>query len=179
MKKRRTTIIAFLLVAALALGIGYAALTTNLTITGGVTNAPHPINVVFQSGTLKEATATGENASATQAAIMANSSVVCTEGAQSATFNAANLVHQGDTVTATFVIQNRNLYGVKLDDPVITETDASGLFTATTAWDGYTAGDTLAANATATFTVTVTLDKNTAETLTGDFVVTITATSVE
>ena len=69
MKKRRTTIIAFLLVAALALGIGYAALTTNLTITGGVTNAPHPINVVFQSGTLKEATATGENASATQAAI--------------------------------------------------------------------------------------------------------------
>ena len=36
-----------------------------------------------------------------------------------------------------------------------------------------------AAGATATFQITVTMDKNTAETYTGDFVLTVTATSAE
>ena len=176
MKKRRTLIISLLLVAALALGIGYAALSTDLTVNGSVSNSPHPIDVTFVSGAIDN---TVGLASAREA-----SKVVCTEGAKSATFDVAGLVHQDDCVVATFVVRNNNKYSVTMNNPSISETDTHKFFTATTTWldaEGNATGTapTLAAGATATFRVTVTMDKNTAETYTGDFVLTVTATSAE
>ena len=176
MKKRRTLIISLLLIAALALGIGYAALSTDLTVSGSVSNAPHPIDVTFQEGSI--------SAGAGLASAEAASRVVCTNGAKSATFDVAGLVHQGDKVVATFTVVNNNKYAVTLNAPSVTETDANDFFTATTTWldaDGNATATTprLASGETATFQVTVTMDKNTAETYTGDFVVTVTATSAE
>ena len=100
MKKRRTLIISLLLIAALALGIGYAALSTDLTVSGSVSNAPHPIDVTFQEGSI--------SAGAGLASAEAASRVVCTNGAKSATFDVAGLVHQGDKVVATFTVVNNN-----------------------------------------------------------------------
>ena len=176
MKKRRTLIISLLLVAALALGIGYAALSTDLTVTGAVANSPHPIEVTFKTGSISA----GEGLASAEAA----SKVVCTNGAKSATFDVAGLVHAGDKVVATFTVVNNNKYAVTLNTPTITETDTNNFFTATTTWldDGGSAtatAPTLAAGATATFKVSVVMDKNTAETYTGDFVLTVTATSAE
>ena len=176
MKKRRTLVISLLLIAALALGIGYAALSTDLTVNGSVSNSPHPIDVTFKEGSI--------TAGAGLASAEAASKVVCTNGAKSATFDVAGLVHQGDKVVATFTVVNNNKYSVTLNTPTITETDAHQFFTATTTWldaegAATTTTPTLAAGATATFQITVTMDKNTAETYTGDFVLTVTATSAE
>ena len=47
MKKRRTIIISLLLVAALALGVGYAAVSGSLIIDGKVVASAQPFNVHF------------------------------------------------------------------------------------------------------------------------------------
>ena len=176
MKKRRTLIISLLLIAALALGIGYAALSTDLTVSGAVSNAPHPIDVTFQEGSI--------TAGAGLASAEAVSKVICTNGAKSATFDVAGLIHKDDKVVATFTVVNNNKYAVTLNTPTITETDANNFFTATTTWlddngDATATAPRLEAGETATFQITVTMDKNTAETYTGDFVLTVTATSAE
>ena len=176
MKKRRTLIIALLLIAALALGIGYATLSTDLTVNGSVSNSPHPIDVTYETGSISA----GEGLAAAEAA----SKVVCTKGAKSATFDVAGLVHAGDKVVATFTVKNNNKYDVALEAPKITtETDASNFFTPTVTWlddegNATSTTPTLKENETATFKVTVTMDINTANTYSGDFVVTVTANSV-
>lgn len=177
MKRRRTLIMALLLVTTLALGIGYAELSTDLTVNGSVSNTPHPINVTFTGGELSATEGTAEAKEA--------SSVVCTNGAQTATLNAAGLVHKDDFVVATFTVKNNNLYSVELSAPAVNETkDPSAFFTATTTWlDG--SGNEIATNPilaggeSATFKVTVKMDKNTAEVCSGDFIITVTATSNE
>ena len=175
MKKRRTLIISLLLVAALALGIGYAALSTDLLVNGSVSNTPHPIDVTFKSG--KILTQIGTPAAATHE----STNVVCTNGAKTATLNVANLVHAEDCVYAEFVVVNNNKYNVKLDDPVIRETDTNNFYTVTSEWVDENGNKidapTIAADATATFRVKITMDVNTGNTYTGDFVVTVTAHS--
>ena len=180
MKKRRILIISLLLVAALMLGIGYAALSTDLVVNGSVSNQPHPIDVTFKSG--KILTDMGTEAAAKHA----NTNVICTDGAKTATLNVANLVHKDDAVYAEFVIVNNNKYAVTLGEPVVAETTAAGVkdfFTATSEWvdasGAKIAAPEIAAGATATFRVKVTMDINTGESLSGDFTVTVKATSAE
>lgn len=178
MKRRRTLIISLLLIAALALGIGYAALSTDLTITGTVTNTPHPIEVVFESGAIV--------ADESLSSAVGTSSLLLTPGTKTATFDVDGLVHAGDKVVAKFVVVNNNRYAVKLDAPVITETDNNNLFTATAVWvdDQGTpiSGnviDRLDAGEKATFKLTIKMDKDTAENYTGTYALSVTATSIE
>lgn len=161
MKRRRTLIISLLLVAALALGIGYAALSVDLTVSGSVTNSPHPIDVVYKSGAITD----GNDAAKTA------SNIVCTEGAQSATFSAAGLVHADDTVTATFTVINRNQYKVTLAAPTVTSNSNSAYYAVSTQLPDNATSVEVPAGETATFTVTVKMLKNTAEIRNGDFLI--------
>jgi len=177
MKKRRTLIIALLLVAALALGVGYAVVSTELTVTGSISNSPETINVVYTTGSVM----LGEGTAAAEAA----SSVICNEGAQSATFAAAGLTKATEKVVASFTVVNKNNYDVKMKTPtILSETDASEMYTITTTWIDDSGDPTatlpiLEKDDTATFIVTVTLDKDTADVHTGDFVIKVVAESNE
>ena len=170
MKKRRTLIISLLLIAALALGIGYAALTTELNVTGSVTNQPHPINVVY-TGNASVISVDGDNDEAVSA-----SNVICTADAKSATFNVAKLAHDGDFVVAEFEIINKNEYNVQMEDPTVTYTGDS-FYVVETYWVDSTgteiAAPELSKNETAKFYVKVTMNITTANSLSGDFTVSI------
>lgn len=177
MKKRRTLIISLLLVAALALGIGYAALSTELTVTGSVTNQPHPINVVYTGENTGLIAVDGDNDDA-----YAASNVICTADAKSATFNVAKLSHNGDFVVAKFEVINKNEYKVQMETPTVSYTGDS-FYAVTTYWVDGTGAETtapkLGKNETATFYVKVMMNKTTAESLSGDFTVSIKGTSAE
>ena len=172
MKKRRNLIIALLLVATLALTIGYA-LTTELTITGSVTNAPVPVNVVY-TNTCDMYAVDGDHDIAFQ-----SSNVICTAGAKSATMSVAGLEKKDDFVVAKFEVENKNTYSVQMEDPTATNTAGNKTFyTVTCEWvddtDTKIAAPNLAPGQKATFTVKVTLNEIlTAEKLTGDFMVSI------
>jgi hypothetical protein len=72
MKKNRTLVIGLLLVAALALGIGYASTTRDLYVQGTAKTTPQDIDVVFATGTaIQNATSTRPDADARISAIKA------------------------------------------------------------------------------------------------------------
>ena len=174
MKRRRTLIISLLLIAALALGIGYAALSTELTVTGSVTNQPHPINVVY-TGNADVITVDGDHAEARGA-----SNVICTADAKSATFNVAKLAHNGDFVVAEFEVINKNEYKVQMEAPTVTYT-GDDFYETTSYWvdasGNQIAAPELSKNQTAKFYVKVMMDITTANTMSGDFTVSIKGTS--
>ena len=170
MKRKRTLIIALLLVAALALGIGYAATTGNVKISGEVYNKPHDLDLVFVSGA--KTAVDGDNDVA-----FAASEVICNNGDKSAIFNVKDIAHDGDFVVATFTVKNNNKYSVTVSDPVV-EYTGTDFFTVTTAWQLADGQDlTLVADEELTFTVKCEMDVTTANVLDGDFVVTVNAQS--
>lgn len=175
MKKRRTLIISLLLIAALALGIGYAALSRELIISSTANLAPDDsdFDIVFT-----EAKVASTNVADTDPSNVATASVTGT--GTTANYTIAGLSEVGDNVVLTFTIQNKttdvtasltkisttpgSLYvGEGTTTPVddITEyfdktvvvTDATGT--------EYAEGEdfTLAPNETATVTITVELNK--------------------
>ncbi len=111
MKKRRTLIISLLLVAALCLGIGYAALATRtLTLTGNASfnsSATH-LNVNFIDRLDPELPEGNTDAQATASV-----------AGQTASFNLNGLV-KGEKATFTYIIQNQHSADVsaKLTDCV-------------------------------------------------------------
>ena len=118
MKKRRTMIIALLLVAALALGIGYAGMTGNAIINGNVKNKPHELVLVFsnENGTdpdvkISDSQIDGKDRGVTSSTLVVN------DGATFATFNVDDLAHPGDYVTAAVKVKNTNKYDVELLSP--------------------------------------------------------------
>lgn len=163
MKKRRNLIIAFLLIAALALGIGYAAVTDSLSIGGNATVKPHQDNldVIFDS--IKDQ-------NKCTAAIQTDKTV--------ATFTTTQLTDGGDTATATFVVINNSAeYSATIDKPDIVITTGNLYFDVQTNWGE--ASRTLAPNETTEFTVTVTLKKAVTEERTCEFTITNNVTAVE
>ena len=165
MKRKSTLIITLLLIATLALGVGYAALSRDLVIEGVAKNSPTPLNVVFTDISVKDAK--------TDAIKNATAENLGTPGDFTIGFTATNLSKVNDYVTVTFEITNKNEYAVTLGTPTVSATNA---FDVTTEWDGVTE---LAANAKTKLNVTVKLTKATAESLTEQFDVTINATSAE
>ncbi|MBR2952665.1 MAG: hypothetical protein IKC43_06815 [Clostridia bacterium] len=132
MKKRRTLIISLLLVAALALGVGYAYTTGNVSISGEVYNKPHDLNLTFvaEGSAITKQWVEGQDATTA-------SSIVVVDGAETASFVAREIKHDGDYIEAVFVIQNQNHYDVKLNDIEVNYTFPSGhddFFTVTHEW---------------------------------------------
>ena len=188
MKRRRTLIISLLLVAALALGIGYAATSGDVTVNGKAKNHPHELRLVFENNDAEDAKiidsrvgTIGDSGSAS-----VSNTLEVTDGADVATFNISDLAHQGDYIKAVLTVKNTNQYDVILDEnPSVsyTWTKGSNFFTVTTQWED-TTGDTLTEadrtleyNQTKRIFVTITMTaESTAADLEGDFVLSIPAT---
>ena len=155
MKKRRTTIIALLLVAALALGIGYAAYTVNMKIGGFATvGAPAPL-VVFESvsGNVTKGTITSSND-------FGSGSV----GGQTIDLNLEDFKNAQDSVTVTYTVRNGHDFPVKFSDLDYTLTNVDTNYASHFSIDigdvdGLDGDRVLAAGEAATFDLTITLVK--------------------
>lgn len=143
MKKRRTLIIALLLVAALALGIGYAALSNvTLNINGSAIVTPDQNNF----GVRFDGTPVTNGATA---AVLADKT--------KASMDVTGLTDKGQTATATFTILNDDTvsqYAASIQDVAIAEYDET-YFTISTDF----VNTVLQPGESMTVTVTVTLIK--------------------
>ena len=153
MKKRRTLIISLLLVAALALGIGYAALSSTLQINGVIENDPANVNVVFTNSTM---TATSPTDSRVQSIIDASDAGVT--GTAVLSIQAGGLKEKGDSVTFDLEITNKGNLTVELEELVPTEPFDCDFYSLEIV-DGWATGDTLAPGDTDTVKVVVTVIK--------------------
>ena len=153
MKKRRTAIIAFLCLACLAIGIGYAAISITLEIAGSAN--------VNTSSSQDDLDAHIEFTSATANSAQDSASIVSTN-TNRATFTVNSIDMKDETATFTFVISSTYDKDVTLT-PNVTLANTEEIFEVTTEWlddknviaatDGVTPG-------TATITVTVRLKDN-------------------
>lgn len=108
MKKRRTLIISLLLIASMALGLGYAAVTRELSIKGGaelaITEDKFAVEFINTESDKPVATFS-EDSAGTLTSWEANGNV--------AKFGLAGMEHEGESVTILYKIQNKtgDLYG--------------------------------------------------------------------
>ena len=166
MKNRRTVVVAFLLCAVMLLGVGYAALSDTLDITGSAD--------VNQSAA-EEAFNTDVYFSAAVANETGNTASVNADNNDKASFTAATLKGKGDKVTFTFTIKNDG----DVDATVTPKLNATlgntnpEYFTVTSDWNGQS--KTLEAGKELTYTVTVELIKTPTETIAGSFLIELTA----
>lgn len=189
MKKRRTIIISLLLVAALALGIGYAATSGDVSVNGKVKNHPHELKLVFEKNDVDDAKIIESRVGTVEGSGSESVShtLDVTDGADFATFNISDLAHKDDYIKAVLTVKNTNQYDVVLTEtptPTYSWTKGSNFFVVSTEWvdddpsDGLTEEDlTLEYNQTKRIYVTITMTAEaTAADLEGDFVLSIPAT---
>lgn len=195
MKNRKTVVVAFLLVAVLLLGVGYAALTDALNINGraNVTTgkAEEALNedVYFSAAV---AVADDPNSPTKGTSGVANTASIL-QDKDRASFTVNSLALGGETANFAFTVKNESNHEVTLSYPTITITDLigdgvddaasdSGVFTVTMEWaDAETDGTAiLAAGGEKVLNVTVTLYQagtNPEYPVTGVFDINFTATA--
>ena len=170
MKNRRNVVVAFLVVAVMLLGIGYAALSDTLDITGSADVNQSAAEEAFNEDIYFSAAVANETG---------NTASVNADNNDKASFTAATLKGKGDKVTFTFTITNDG----DLDATVTPKLNATlgntntEYFSIESDWDG--GSKTLAAHSTITYTITVELLKTPTETISGSFLVELTAVSVD
>ena len=103
MKKRRTLVIALLLIAALAIGIGYATFSVEMTLSGGASMNATECAVVFEDATL--------NAGGAADVTLTKSGT----GTITLTTNLAGFKSVGDTATVTVIVSNPHDFDVQLN----------------------------------------------------------------
>ena len=154
MKKRRFLIVSLLLIAALTLGIGYAALSSTLQVNGSIENDPANVNVVFSSSTLTVTSPTPERETLIEAASDAG-----VAGTAVISIQAAGLKEVGDTITFNLTIENKGNLSVNVEELALEGTFDSEFYELTIdSWDdGVELGpaDSSTKNAEATVTVRV------------------------
>lgn len=165
MKNRRTIVVAFLLIAVMLLGVGYAAVTDTLDITGSAdVNSEGAFNDHIKF-TDAEANQDGNTAS------------INADNADKASFTVNTLKQKGDTATFTFTIENSGDLAVTIK-PKLNATTGNTLpafFEISSDWNGEERE--LLANEEITYTVTVKLLKTPSETISGSFLIELTATA--
>jgi hypothetical protein len=156
MRNKRTVIVAFLLVAALALGIGYATLQDELAVTGSartnVSSSEEALDadVYFTKAVISDTAAgTAEIKTPEGGTAKDKDDLVVIELLDTA------LKGAGDFVTISLEISNDSDLAVKVGKPTINVVNTE-YFDVTTNW---TADQTVAASGTADMVVTVTLKK--------------------
>ncbi|MBR5817474.1 MAG: hypothetical protein IKY62_02395 [Clostridia bacterium] len=166
MKNRRNVVVAFLLIAVMLLGVGYAALTDVLDITGSADVNQSAAEEAFNEDvyfTAAVANQTGNTAS------------VNADNKDKASFTANTLKGKDDVVTFTFTIVNEGDVAADVT-PTLNATAGNTkpeYFEITSDWDGAT--KTLAAGGSLTYTVTVKLLKTPTESVSGSFLIELTA----
>ena len=166
MKNRKTIVVAFMLCAVMLLGVGYAALSDTLDITGSADVNQSAAEEAFNEDIYFSAAVANETG---------NTASVNADNNDKASFTANTLKGEGDKATFTFTIKNNG----DLDATVTPTLNASlgntnpTYFNITSDWDG--AAKTLAAGAELTYTVTVELIATPTETIAGSFLIELTA----
>lgn len=174
MKKRRTLIISLLLVAALTLGIGYAALTDDLFVTGSAgINSEHAEDAFGQDIYFTKALISDNKGTAT-IGLDAHD-----EAADKVTIEVKDgaLAGAGDNVVCAMEITNAGDLdaNVKLNGIVVSNSE---FFKVTTSW-GSNDTQTLEAGGTLDVVVTITVVKTPTVNVNTTFDLTFTATAVE
>ena len=181
MKNRKTVVVAFLLVAAMLLGVGYAALQDTLTIDGVLGADISTANTQFDHDIYFEKHVISDPALATVG--------YADNMRDEATITAKAFQKEGDTVTITFTIINKSVEFDALVTPdvlveALTVTPANGehdpVFTATWKWaDGTNGAQTIANNdGTMDVSVTITLTETPTEAHEASFTLNFNAESV-
>lgn len=166
MKNRKLVIVAFLLVAVMLLGVGYAALSDTLDITGSADVNQSAAEEAFNEDVFFSAAVANE---------AGNTASINADNNDKASFTANTLKGKGDKVTFTFTIKNDG----DVDATVTPKLNATlgntnpEYFAISSDWDG--AAKTLAAHSEVTYTITVELIKTPTETISGSFLVELTA----
>ena len=185
MKNRRNIIVAFLLCACLIVGVGYAAVSDTLDITGSAdidqTGAQEAFNQdVYFSNTV----VIGEtvvNGVAKDGAAAGNTSSRNADNVDKVSFTVVSLQGAGDTATFTYTIINAGDVNATVSPRISSNTNEE-YFEVYSNWQGQPKNLPAAVEGTPTeitYTVTVKLKKTpTSETTTtGSFVIELTATS--
>lgn len=169
MKNRKSVIVAFLLVAVMLLGVGYAALTDVLDITGTADVNQSAAEEAFNEDIHFIAAKANEDG---------NTASVNADNNDKASFTANTLNGKDDTASFTFTIKNKGDVDATVT-PALNTVLGNTLpeyFEVTSDWGGQ--AKDLAAGAEITYTVTIKLLKTPTETISGSFLVELTATSV-
>ena len=170
MRNRKTIVVAFLLVAVMVLGVGYAALSDILDITGSADVNQSAAEEAFNEDIYFSAATANQDG---------NTASVNSDNNDKASFTAKTLKGKGDKATFTFTIKNDGDVAATVT-PKLNATlgnTNTEYFTITSDWDGES--KTLAAGGELTYTITVELIKTPTETIGGSFLVELTAVSVE
>ena len=169
MKNRQVVVIAFLFIAAMMLGIGYAALTDTLDITGSADVNVSELEKEFEDDIYFSAAVPNKGAPDTAS--------VNADNNDKASFSAKSLVKKGDTASFTFTIENKSAHTVSVT-PKLNATlgnTNSEYFSIVSDWDGAT--KEIAPNGNTTYTLTVELLKDPTEGISGSFLVELVATA--
>ena len=170
MKNRRNVVVAFMLVAVMLLGVGYAALTDTLDINGTVDVNQSAAEEAFNEDIFFSAAVANE---------AGNTASVNADNNDKASFTINTFKGKDDVATFTFTIKNNG----DVDANVTPKLNASlgntnpEYFSIESDWDGAT--KTLAAGGEITYTLTVTMLKTPTETISGSFLVELVAVSVD
>lgn len=167
MKNKKTVVVAFLLAAVMLLGVGYAALTDVLDITGSADVNQSAAEEAFNDD-IYFSTANANEAG--------NTASINADNNDKASFTANTLKGKGDKATFTYTIVN-----VGDVDAVVTPSISSNTnqdyFTVYSDWEG--AAKALAAGGSVTYTVTIELLETPTETISGSCIIELTAVSVD
>ena len=178
MKNRKIVVVAFLLASVMLLGVGYAALSDTLDITGSAdvnqTAAEEAFNedvffsVAFANPVTGETVSPGSPSGINTASINGDNN-------DKASFTVNSLKGMGDTATFTFTIKNNGDVAATVTPTLNASLGNTNptYFDITSDWDG--ASKTLAAHSELTYTVTITLKSTPTQTIAGSFLIELTA----
>lgn len=167
MKNKKKVVVAFLLVAVMLLGVGYAALTDVLDITGSADVNQSAAEEAFNEDIYFSAAVANETG---------NTASVNSDNNDKASFTANTLKGKGDKATFTFTIKNDGDLDAAITPAISSNTNMT-YFAVSSDWAGAT--KTLAAGQTITYTVTIELIETPTATIGGSCIIELTAVSVD
>ena len=167
MKNRKFVVAAFLLVAVMLLGVGYAALTDVLDITGSADVNQSAAEEAFNEDIYFTAAVANE---------AGNTASINSDNNDKASFTANTLKGKGDKATFTYTIINNGDVDAVVTPSISSNTNET-YFKVYSDWNGQPqdldAGDTV------TYTVTIELIETPTETISGSCIIELTAVSVD
>ena len=176
MKNRRITIVAFLLIAALTLGFGYAAVTNVLDIQGSASVSATAAEAEFNENVYFKGVKKGEEI--VQSVIASDNlgytANINANNNDKAQFTVTGLEKSGDKYSITFVIQNDSSFDASVKVKTNTNTN-----TANFAFTNSLAANTITAGGTVEVTVTVELITELTSAASGSFVIELDVTAGE
>lgn len=159
MKSRKTVVAIFLMVAILTLGIGYAALSDELSVTA-TANTPAFDPLVY-IGTDYDITSATRNGASIADPTSNDDYTITVSGtgtdAVSVTVDRF-LATSGDSIVFEFTVVNESAFEVTLGTPTVTYTTNDGTFTATAVLGSSTLAAATTANPEVSTTLTVTIN---------------------